>query len=703
VGACQSTGQRACISGAVVDSCQAGTPSASDATCDGIDDDCDGSADEDYAVVATSCGVGACRSTGQRTCVSGTAVDGCQAGAPSASDATCDGIDDDCDGSTDEDYAPVSVSCGTGACAATGTISCVAGIPVNDCVAGTPAANDASCDVVDNDCDGQVDEDFVSEPTVCGTGACRSTGNTACSAGTIVNSCQAGAPAASDPTCDGADDDCDGSADEDYVAVNTVCGAGACQRTGTTACTQGRVVDSCAPGAPGAGDAVCNGIDDDCDGSVDEEYGVQPTSCGVGACGATGTITCESGALVRSCTPGTPASDDSTCDGIDEDCDGATDEEYAPFPIRCGTGACQSLGSTACVSGSVQEQCEPGVPAASDATCNAVDDDCDGNVDEDYASLPTTCGVGACLAAGVSVCTAGVLVDTCAAGVPGSSDANCDGVDQDCDGDADEDYVPAQTACGAGVCSAAGELACDGGELVDTCRIGEPSGADDDCDGVDDDCDGEADESFAPACEETSALRCVGGRLEQVECGDGDPCNGEESCDAGACLSGAPLDVDDRNDCTIDACEPDVGAVHSPRPPGVSCGSDRVCNGRGGCIGTPSITQRSQALAMDVRYPTELRLGVRDGVVYYQFTSLGRPGAVQSQSLEGEYVPLQIPPVPVPWFSFTLQPLQIQIGDFSVTSPPPRSPSRIGTLYVHVVLGRRAPGSIEVIPVGVGN
>ena len=43
-----STGSTSCVSGAVVDSCTAGTPAADDATCDGVDDDCDGQADENF-------------------------------------------------------------------------------------------------------------------------------------------------------------------------------------------------------------------------------------------------------------------------------------------------------------------------------------------------------------------------------------------------------------------------------------------------------------------------------------------------------------------------------------------------------------------------------------------------------------------------------------------------------------------------------
>ena len=76
--------------------------------CDGVDEDCDGSVDEGYAVIE-ACGLGVCLLTATpSSCINGVET-ACQPGQPRGDDANCDGLDDDCDGEINEGCTPASV------------------------------------------------------------------------------------------------------------------------------------------------------------------------------------------------------------------------------------------------------------------------------------------------------------------------------------------------------------------------------------------------------------------------------------------------------------------------------------------------------------------------------------------------------------------------------------------------------------------
>ena len=240
------------------------------------------------------------------------------------------------------------------------------------------------------------------------------------------------AVAFTDPTCDGFDDDCDGRADEEYASAVVAC---PCGGSGTTTCVDGEEVDDCSGGGGGGGgpDATCDGVDDDCDTQIDEDYLPTATSCGVGGCSANGLLLCSAGAPVDSCTPLPPAADDASCNAIDDDCNGTADEDYVATATSCGVGACGASGVLACTGGSVADSCTPGAPAPNDASCNAIDDDCSGAADEDYLPTATSCNVGGCLREGALQCNAGLEQDSCSSS-PCVAESACED-DLDNDGD----------------------------------------------------------------------------------------------------------------------------------------------------------------------------------------------------------------------------------------------------------------------------
>ena len=115
---------------------------------------------------------------------------------------------------------------------------------------------------------------------------------------------------------------------------------------------------------------------------------------------------------------------------------------------------------------------------------------------------------------------------------------------------------------------------------VDTCTATDPT-----CDGVDDDCDGTTDDDYLASCSGNAVQSCVAGSVVTQECGDGNACNGAETCSTGACLAGTAPSVDDGNPCTADSCAPATGVVHAAVAAGTACADSDLCNGDETCSG----------------------------------------------------------------------------------------------------------------------
>jgi Sulfatase-modifying factor enzyme 1/Putative metal-binding motif len=134
----------------------------------------------------------------------------------------------------------------------------------------TPAVE--TCNAKDDDCDLRADESVTSPVNDCmQRGVCVSTAPV-CAGGKFV--CRYGADYEMDESrCDGKDNDCDGMIDESFPMLGSDCesGVGGCKVKGTRRCNAagtGLICDFAAAKDPG--EEVCNGVDDDCDGMIDE-------------------------------------------------------------------------------------------------------------------------------------------------------------------------------------------------------------------------------------------------------------------------------------------------------------------------------------------------------------------------------------------------------------------------------------------------
>jgi hypothetical protein len=260
---------------------------------------------------------------------------------------------------------------------------------------------------------------------------------------------------------------------------------------------------------------TCDGIDNDCDGAVDEftDGNYCENESEIGKC--SGTDRCEDGELV--CQGPEPVEE--LCDGQDNDCDGGLDESFADLDID-GIADCVDLdidGDTI----SNEEDCKPLdstiYPGASES-CNLKDDDCNGVLDDPgaegcsdfYLDLDSD-GYGSMLAPPLCLCAANPITyftatvtgdcnDLLATTHPEAGDP-CNGMDDNCDGTIDdEDFDLDQD--GIADCL---DLDDDGDGFLDgvDCAPVEASiypGADEYCNDIDNDCDGQINEEGSFGC-----------------------------------------------------------------------------------------------------------------------------------------------------------------------------------------------------------
>lgn len=515
---------------------------------------------------------------------------GCQKTSPATE--ACDGLDNDCDGQTDEDGCSDGNAC-------TSDDKCVDGA----CKPGLPVACDDANPCTNDTCD-------AGSPQIPGKGCLHADNIDACDDGdvcTTTDVCAAG-------TCSGVKIDC---SDGNQCTVD-VCDSkgangakGGCTNTAASgACDDGNACtkdDACAAGKCVGSAAACSCTKDaDCAKLEDGNACNGTLTCVTTGAGSTcaldpaTVVKCvtkepcyeskcqpDSGVCAKSAVADGLGCDDGDPCSIGDHCDAGKctpkakqtcDDNNACTTDSCDvtTGACaHNKVSDTCDDGNpctvgescITGKCEGGKPNTCDDDNPCTDDSCaptakpacqhsavDGACDDnDPCTTGEKCATGSCAPTGKLTC----------------NDAN------PCTKDSCDSQAPdAKNACKhlalSGACTDGSKCTASGACVEGQCKL-VPIKCDDGNLCTKDSCNGA-----------TAGTGCVYQPISGATCDDGKKCTVQDQCKNGACI-GAANPCSDGNDCTFDSCTESTGCGHAPSADGAACGATGACGKAGAC------------------------------------------------------------------------------------------------------------------------
>ena len=250
---------------------------------------------------------------------------------PNATDGT---------GCNDANACTQTDTCQAGTCSGGNPVVCTA---LDQChVAGTCDTQTGTCSNPSKpngtSCN---DANACTQTDTCQAGTCSGGNPVICSASDqchVAGTCNPGTGTCSNPSAP----DGTGCSDNNACTQTDTCHTGVCTPGGPLACNDNNqcTSDSCAPAS----------------GCVFTPVDLGTTTCGVGACQHTVPV-CVNG-QPQTCTPNPPLGPmDLTCDGIDGDCDGSTDEDFVPYTTHCGAAPCDRTGTATCSGGTIHDSC----------------------------------------------------------------------------------------------------------------------------------------------------------------------------------------------------------------------------------------------------------------------------------------------------------------------------------------------------------